>query len=244
MPGAATNFRVVSRASSSALELGWNSAPEPDIPIQGYFITVRSDGEHEFKPIWDGGFAKTATSASLTALTPGFLYHFRLYSRIFNGNSTVFASLSTNACSAPSGLAKPALSLISRASVTVSWGEASSGDCPISSYSAWRDDGLGGAYVEINSASFTNKAHLRSAILTEFESAMVGRAINLFIRANNTVASTDSPIVSFTLADVPGAPTDTPNVVSISDKSGGAMSISVGYASPAPDDGGSPITGY
>ncbi len=151
---------------------------------------MRRDDLHSFSLVYDGSFAKTATKVAISALTPGALYHFRVVTSFFNGISSDSAELSVYACTAPSQFTTTTVSHISSISVMVAWDSSGlqEGGCPITGYGVFRDDGVGSAIdVEMNSLEVNNKPHLRSALVNEFGASLIGRRLNLLVRAYNVI---------------------------------------------------------
>lgn len=89
------------------------------------------------------------------------------------------------------------------------------GGCPIFSYAVFADDGLGGAFTEVNidqDPLVRNNPGLSTLVVTSpfTASGLEGRDFRFYVTAFNKDGSTDSEIATITLADVPLKPVSLP----------------------------------
>ena len=160
----------------------------------------------------DGKEFRTIVSYIAENLDTGRFYRFKVSAYNFNGEGLASAEMTTYSCSSPSIMEKPLRVTSSPTSFTIQWQEpADDGGCPITGYAVFRDDGASGPITtEVNSDSDTNvrdKPTLRELIITNYESADVGKTFVYQIQAFNVVRSSLSDTSSYIFGSVPPAPT-------------------------------------
>lgn len=117
----------------------------------------------------------------------------------FNGQSEPSASFTFNACLVPSGMLQPFR--IDEGSTTnsliIGWYQPEdNGGCPITGYSIYRDDALGGdVTTEVNTVddpALTGNPVLRQATITSFEADSAGMTYRVMVRVHNREGYYDS----------------------------------------------------
>jgi len=150
-----------------------------------------------------------------------------------SGYATIYS------CVDPTGFAIPTQGTITSSSVDLDWAEPTyDGGCSLTGFAIFRDDGAGGSFTEVHSASLNTNPHLSTFTVTDLPAA--GLTVKFYMKAFNAASkSVSSSAISVVIADVPSTPGSAPTSDS-SITSGSQLKILY----TAPSDGGSPITNY
>jgi hypothetical protein len=193
----------------------------------------------DYSVIYDGVNAPSLTSFNVAGVTPGHLYRLRLAARVFNGLGPTSAVAEIYACTAPSGLAVPALSSMDSTSMTLTWTEpTSNGACPLTGYALYVDDGTTGAPTTLVSGMSTDVPTLRSVTVALLVGDL-GTTYTFQLSVSNREGTAQSSLVTYLFAIPPVQPSAGPVILSTS-----ATSISVRYDADLPSGSGSPETSY
>ncbi|WP_158630560.1 fibronectin type III domain-containing protein [Nocardioides daphniae] len=208
----------------AAVTVTWVAPDDNGSPITGYTVSVRAGGQ-EVRTVTAAAGQRSAT---VTGLVNGTSYTFTVAASNTVGSSA--ASL-PSAPVVPAGVpAAPAAPSVGRgdAAVTVSWAAPDDNGSPITGYTV--SVRAGGQEVR----TVTAAAGQRSATVTGLVN---GTSYTFTVAASNTVGSSAASLPSAPVvpAGVPAAPA-APSVVR------GDAAVTVTWV--APDDNGSPITGY
>lgn len=144
--------------------------------------------------------------------------------------------MSHKSCTAPSDLAKPQVTSISAALVSVSWQDpVSNGGCSITSFHLYLKRVDVAEYIEVDAAQITNKPYL-----TYYDMDMsiytTGHDYLVKVEVDNRVGTAVSDSVVFLLANVPDAP-------GVPTRTSDGKTLTVVMSEPA-SDGGSQIINY
>lgn len=110
-------------SSSGTIALTWNKATDGDLKILGYVLQMQTD---TYTTIYDGRHDPDTTSYTISGLTPGKFYQFRVMSYNYNGPSLTYSTLGTYACGIPDGFSTPQLVSSTSSSITIKWDEPTS----------------------------------------------------------------------------------------------------------------------
>lgn len=142
-------------------------------------------------------------------------------------------------CIDPSNINEAVLEAVDETSFTISWTPPQdNGGCPVTGYKIFRDDGAGGDINnEIDASTVNNKPALYQHSTT-LGGSFTGKTIRVKVEALTSKGSVLTPALSFVLADVPGAPTPAPLIVTSESTT---EKIELKFDNTNPDDGGSPV---
>ena len=230
-------------SSSGTITVKWDSVSGGTLPILGYILEMK---EENYETIYDGTSDPDTTRYTVTGLTPGAFYQFRVYSQNFNGPSIASTTLGAYACGRPSGFDAPIAVSTTSESIYISWNAPSdNGGCSIQDYAVYRDeDGTGTTYTEVNpSSSYTRNDPFTTVFnVTTFPTgAAAGDKFMFKIESYNIQTSFNSSVSSLILlASVPGTPSAAPQRVD-EDTNGNQVTVSFQSVS---DSGGSSIISY
>ena len=163
-----------------------------------------------FKNIYNGKNYPNVLKYTIGGLNTGLYYNFKLQAINFNGLSDESEPAKFIICVAPQRIAAPVLATVTKTSMLLTWSQpVYEGGCPVRSYSLFKDDSLGGNFVEINPTQVNNIPSLRQHTVI-FDPADTSKTFRFYIRTDNIIGSTKSDIVSYKLAAQPNKPTDVP----------------------------------
>jgi len=148
-----------SMSSSTSIYVTWAQVadgPSPGGEIKGYVLTVKDcQNGTEWEAFNGVSLGLTSQRAFLQkGLTPGREYKFSVVAYDSNGPGAASAVYSFYSCVPPSGLAAPTRSSSTKTTMTVDWeSPTSNGGCDLTGFAVFMDDGAGGSFTEVNSAS-------------------------------------------------------------------------------------------
>ena len=239
-----TNLAIdIEYSSSGTITIKWDSVSGGTLPILGYTLDMKGE---DYEIVYDGSSDSDTTRYTVTGLTPGAFYQFRVYSHNFNGPSLASDILGAYACGRPSGFDAPIAISTTSKSIYISWNAPKNdGGCSIKDYAVYRDnDGTGTKYTEVNpSSSYTRNDPFTTVfnVTTLPTGATAGDKFMFKIESFNRQTSFNSSVSALILlASVPGTPSTAPQVVK-TETNGNQVTVSYGSVS---DEGGSSIISY
>jgi len=242
-------------SSKTVISMRWSAITPGTAPggdILGYLLRVEDTNTGTTWIAFNGTDLSLPTQlrATVPGLVTGRDYKFSVAAQSFNGIGAWSDPVTYFACVPPSKLEAPKRVTTTISSITIEWNHPKAGmdgGCPIQSYAVWCDDGLGGAFSEVNSDNdllVRNKPGLNTLVITSPFTAgnLEGREYRIYVTAFNRDGSTDSDIATITLGDVPLAPPTAPfKLQSMSSTSTIAVQID---AIPASEQEGLTVVSY
>ena len=210
----------------------------------------------QYTVIYDGSFLPGKNFFLITGLTNGLKYSFKVHAVNFNGLSPASPISSFYACTAPTGFtAAPFMVSQSVTAIVIQWSPPKdNGGCLITGYAVYRDEGMptvAGTGVitpistevnSVNDANVRDKPTLTQLQVTNFPANTDGFIFRFQIKVftqGQRIALSGVAFIS--KATVPAKPSDRP----VSDPSvTNDKRIKVDFATPVPDNSGSPILSY
>src|SRR2546430_6988032 len=232
-PSPPTGLTATAASSSSQINLSWTApADNGGSAITGYMIERSTDGGSTWS-VLVANTGSTATTYSNVGLSPNTSYTYRMstINSVGTGSPSTTASATTVAVvpSAPTGLTATAAS---SSQINLSWTAPNNGGSAITGYKIERstDGGSTWSTVVPNSGS-TATAYSDTGL-------SAGTSYTYKVSAINAVgvSSPSSNTSATTLAVLPSPPTGLTTTV--------ASSSQINLSWTAPNNGGSPITGY
>ncbi len=211
--------------------LSWTEPDDGGSPVTGYMVEYSSDGGTSWSPFGNG--TVTATSVTVTGLTNGQQYEFRVNATNAAGTGPASGTASATPRPAPDKVTPPGpptglAATPDNAQVMLSWSAGNTGGSPITDYT-----------IEYSSDSgITWKVFPTSGILLFVTVTSLENGVDYQFRVNATNAAGTGPAsntASATPRTVPAAPTGLT-------ASPGDAQVVLSWTEP--DDGGSPVTGY
>jgi titin len=228
-PAAPTAPTIAGRTNTS-ISLTWNAPDDGGRLITDYKIEFSSDGTTW--AVFNDGTSGT-TAATVTGLTRGTAYTFRISAINAEGTSTASpASSSAIAGTTPAAPATPMLTSKTPTSVSLSWTAPENNGKPITDYKVeYSSDGT--TWIVFNDGTSTSTSATVSGLVP-------GTSYRFRISAINSVGTgtSSTPTVLIIAATAPQTP-NAPTVV-ITGTTGGRVTVS--WIAPA--NGGVVITGY
>ena len=213
--------KVRSQSSRTSIHVEWDAVTEGILPggeILGYMLQVEDSNNGTTWTAFDGKTygLPSQMQFAVYGLMTGRDYKFTVAAQGINGigewsdPEEVFY-----ACLPPSTMAAPRRLTSTTSSIAVSWSPPESdGGCEVSGYAVFVDDGVGGAFVEVNEADdpqVRNIPGLSQLLITSpFTAAVAGTDYRIYVKAFNADGSLISEVATVTLGDVPSAPSSTP----------------------------------
>ena len=206
--------------------------------ITDYVVEYSSNGGSSWSTFTDG--TSTVTSATVTGLTNGTAYTFRVSAVNAAGTGAASATVTATPRTKP-GAPQSVTAVVAPASgvgsgqVKVSWSApTSNGGSPITAYVVQRSTN-GTTWATVATTGATARSHLATGL---------SNGIRYYFRvlARNAVGDTASATVSATPRTRPSAPRSVVAVVAPAPTVGSGQ-VGIGWLAPA-STGGSPITGY
>jgi titin len=225
VPGVPVIGSVVGGNQSATLT--WTAPAAGALPILGYAVTPIVG----FFPLPPVTFMSTSTTQTVTGLTNGTTYRFKVAA--INALGTGLSSLASNAVTpAPVVPGPPTIGTATagNAEATVSWtAPADDGGSPITGYSVT---------PYLGAVAQTPVAFASTATTQTVTGLAIGTTYTFTVAATNAVGTGPESAESnaVTTFDVPGAPT-------IGSAVGGNALATVSWTAPG-FDGGTPVTGY
>jgi hypothetical protein len=150
------------------------------------------------------------TEFTVTELTPGVQYSFKVSATNYNGEGATSEVQQIKSCIVPYDVRAPTLVATSTTSVELRWSAPEDGGCPIESYSILSDLGVQGQSIDnvLEAVEIENNPNKFSHILT-FTSADTGKRMKFKLVAQNEIGSTMSKdYVETMLISRPAAPSN------------------------------------
>jgi hypothetical protein len=171
----------------------------------------------------------------------GSRYTFKLVGLTLNGETPESAEVTFNSCLDPSILDSPKLLSGDSTQQVIGWSLPEFvGGCPIVEYALFRNDGLGGTPVEIDSSTIRGNPTINKHTVTVFPATSIGNSFSYYVKCITTEGEVQSLIVSYPLAGIPASPTTAP----VSDSSITSKSIIKVDVGVITNDGGSTLLSY
>ena len=235
--------KVEAQSSETTIVLSWPKQSAISTPNR-YIVVMALEGSGDYKTVWDGTGLLQTLSWTVSGLTVGQQYSFKIMSVGFNGAGTESTTYSFYSWVTPFGFAAPT-GVGSSTSITITWTESqNNGGWPITGYAIYRNERDGSsATTEVNSSNdvlIRNNPSLRTAVITYFPSSSVGKTFLFRIIVFTYDSSWNSPGLLIKLAGPPGKPLSPPTL--IQDETN-TSKISVQMAQVS-DTGGDPIFTY
>ena len=226
VPGAPTS--VQSTPGSSSIDLEWTApASNGGAAISDYVVEFSTNGGSTWTTFNDG--TSSATTASVTGLTNGTQYIFRVSAKNSVGEGVASTWTTSVAPRTAPGTPSSLTLTPGSSSIAVSWTAPSSGGSTITDYII--------EYSTNGSTWTTFNDGLSTSASTTISGLTNGTAYSVRVSAVN-VAGTGTAVTSGSTS----TPRTTPSAPSISSITAGDTELSVGFTAGA--DGGSAITSY
>ena len=94
---------------------------DPDSPVIGYTLYMDDGKGGAYSKIFDGSYEPGVLDFTITGLTNGLQYNFKVYALNYNGYSSASSSAAFYACSAPTGFSAPTATAQSETSISIAW---------------------------------------------------------------------------------------------------------------------------
>jgi hypothetical protein len=238
--------KVAAESGPTFITLEWAQSADTELPVLGYLLSFRDnqDGAGAYRIAFNGTNYPNVRKFTVAAgMEGGMSYSFKVQALNFNGAGPASSPADFLICIAPSTLDPPAMTEVTKTTMTLRWTPPSSdGGCQIKSYSLYMDDGAEGAFAELDAASINNKPTLRTYQVTSFAAGSTSKSFRFKLRATNEIGSVDSREVTHVLAAVPDAPAAGPT---LNPTGTTQTAIRADYAALTPaENGGAPILSY
>jgi hypothetical protein len=145
-------------SSKTIIAMTWNAITAGQTPggnVLGYVLQVEDSNTGNKWIAFDGSQLALPDQlrASVSGLVTGRDYKFSIAARSFNGIGAWSAQVTYFACQPPQKNVAPWRVTSTVSSITIAWqqiGNDKANGCPVYSYAVFCDDGLGGAFAEVN----------------------------------------------------------------------------------------------
>ncbi len=235
---------TIGTLGETSITLSWVTSADKDLPVIGYQLYMDDGYGGDYSIVYDGKNFPNVRQFTVTGLSRGLVYNFKVTALNFNGASVASDATSVTFCSDLTGLSAPTLLSSTETSLTLQWtAPEHDGGCPVLEYTLKRDDGSGTAAAVdtiVDASDFTGEPSKREHTVT-FTSSDTSKSYKFQLFAK-TITEVSSEVVTFVVAAAPNAPSSAPTS-DLTETSG--SQIKVVYAALATaDNGGSDITSY
>jgi len=198
------------KSTPSSLAVQWNPIADVDgVPVLGYLLYIDDGLNGDFSLVYDGSFDSHTLNYSAVGLVTGLPYRFKLIAKNINGYSVESDVTTLFACLRPSDLGTPEKIATTKTSITIKFKEPLSNGCPLTGFDIFRDNGVNDDLtVSVDPNIVNNKPSLREYEIGDL--LLTGSIYRIKVRAHNFAGSTDSNVLSVTLADEPDKPASGP----------------------------------
>lgn len=194
-------------SSTTSIMVRW-AVPVSEVePILGFRLRMTDAATQETKVIYDNPSNQNVLEFLADGLTPGGTYSFSVLGVNFNGEGALWSPDATfRACTAPSGVAVPALTEQSATQLSFSWqAPAVDGGCPTTTYELWLDNKVTGLLEQ----TYTGAAHVMQTTVS-ISATYLGQNFRYLLKAVNDIGSGSSLVGYALFAAVPNAPSAGP----------------------------------
>lgn len=133
-----------SLSNKTAITVQWPKVPDTEIETIGYILYMAEYGSELYSVVYNGANKPQTLSHTVSHLSTGQSYNFKLVALNFNGQSLESPVYTFNICNVPVMNAVPYKIASTTTSITLGWDNPiDDGGCPITGFAIFRDDGAG-----------------------------------------------------------------------------------------------------